>query len=128
MSEQTKPEVKLSFEEQCALAKKVPSVQSLYNRISIEHDIPLSVAEAMVRFAGIFVIQMIQSKNDERELYGLSGLFASMWIGMAGALNVPEERMKSAVRDAINGAIIVAKEADKAVEVHLRERGEKVAA
>lgn len=115
MTAQAKRELKLTPEQQELMLAEIPNAESFYNRISIEHEIPLAVAEAMVRFAGVFTCQMIQSRADTSAMSGLTNTYGAMWMGMAKHLNIPEPRMVSALKDAIDASLTIAKKSQEAL-------------
>lgn len=105
-------------------AKGVPGIETYYNRLSIEHDIPLGVAEAMVRCAGVFNIQMLGTHN-LTERMAIASTYSAIWKNLAAPLGMPEEKMIACIKAAIQSAIDVTDRADKAVDEMLKEAEEK---
>lgn len=106
-------------------SKGVPGIETYYNRLSIEHDIPLSVAEPMVRCAGIFNIHMMHAR-DLPERMAIASTFAEIWKSLAKPLGMTEEKMTKCIEAAIESAIDITQRADKAIDELLKDADEQV--
>ena len=107
-------------------SKGVPGIESYYNRLSIEHDVPLGVAEAMVRCAGVFNIQMLGAHN-LTERMAIAATYGEIWKNLAEPLGMTEEKMAGCIKAAIESAIDVTQRADEALDELLKEAEEKAA-
>ena len=125
MSEKTK---RITPQEAQALAEKglesgeITPVHAVYNSVSIEHDIPIAIAEAMARSAGVYNLAMLGTSHDE-ERKNIAYSFAHLWLSIAENLNVPRPRMESAIKATINGVLGITAQCQKMVRKH--EEGEK---
>ena len=98
---------------------------TLYNRVSIENDIPISVAEAMARSAGI--CSALMSTMDEKEQrYAVGVTYVQMWVSLASPLNLPEERMRRAVNATLEGVVEMNKQLE-ALALKVQNQAEKKA-
>lgn len=114
--------MKLSRDETDKLLREhgVPGAETYYNRLSIEHDLPLKVAEAMFRSAGVFNMQMLQSKSFSERME-IAATFSHIWKALAEPLRIPEERMVKAIKATIEGVIDLTKQADRVIDAMLKD-------
>ena len=110
--------LKMSVEETRRVLKEngMPGPEKFYNLISIEHDIPLEVAEAMLQCCVVFAGQITDPSTSPVDRQLLKDGFLSMWLKMAGPLRIPQERMLRAVKATITAGGELCKSCDEAID------------
>ena len=83
-------------------SREVMPIHALYNRVSIEHDIPIAVAEAITRNAGMCA-SLTSFLEDQEQARSVLMTFTNMWVRLAEPLHIPQERMVRAVLATLTG-------------------------
>lgn len=101
----------------------VTPVHALYNRVSLDCEIPLAVAEAMARSAGIYQMVMAEQK-EERMRRNVAANWATLWLKLSDQLSVPAPRLERAITQIIDGIMAINKQVG---ELQKKVEGEKTA-
>lgn len=105
-----------------AIAKgELPKANAIYNRVSIEADIPLDVAKSMARCAGAFQLLAMRMDTDEERNAIISG-FEEVWLDLSGPLHIPRERLAVAMKLTFKELIETTRRAMKLARDHMAKQ------